>query len=381
MGVDLPALLDSIDPAQMTAVARQASGRSSLQLQGWQASQLGGGVGNPVSVGLYRFAGEGLDRAEVVPWSAVLKIIQSPANLGEVDMGEGDDPGHWNFWKRELFVYRSELFQILPEGLVAPRCFGALERPGNVAWLWLEEVRDSLAGSWTLERYALTARHLGRLNGLYVTARPLPEYSWLGNNLTRQWVGAFRTSVLALPWDHPRMRGHYPDSPTNLFRQMLVDSQRFQAGLEQLPRTLCHGDTYPTNFKSRSLGCGQEQTVALDWALLHVAPLGDDLGQFVLGAQRSLPDVRQEDVTEALFASYLDGLRDSGCRVDPQQVRFGFVTSAAFRVGLFQLFLLGDDIAHEGPVAAVPPALSDPFEVRMAREAYALLDVLQDLVG
>jgi thiamine kinase-like enzyme len=161
---------------------------------------------------------------------------------------------------------------------------------------------------------------------------------------------------------------------------MLEENERFLAKLERLPKTFRHGDTYPTNFMSRSLGGNQEQTVALDWALAGIAPLGDDLGQFVFGAQTNLKEISPMDVEKALFESYLDGLRDSGCRVDPQQVRFGYTASAALRVGLFQLYLLSEELKQNQTVtekAVEHPAKPDCFEVVMADDAYKLLDAIQ----
>ncbi|MBX3059276.1 MAG: hypothetical protein KF770_22635 [Anaerolineae bacterium] len=166
MGIDDSAILQSITPSQLTAIARQSLQRDSFQIQDWHVSQLGGGAGNPVSVGLYRFAGVGQDHQGPANWSAILKIIQSPANVGWVNMGDGDDQTHWNYWRRELLLYQSDFLETLPEGMVAPRCYGAAELPGNFALLWLEDVSDSYGNGWPLERYALTARHLGRLNGM-----------------------------------------------------------------------------------------------------------------------------------------------------------------------------------------------------------------------
>ncbi len=114
MGNEVSSILQSIDLSSLTGLARQASQRKSLQVRDWQVSQLGGGVGNPVSVGLYRFAGIGQDGAELVPWSVVLKILQSPGNLGWVNMGEGELQTHWNYWKREIFVYQSGLLENSP---------------------------------------------------------------------------------------------------------------------------------------------------------------------------------------------------------------------------------------------------------------------------
>ena len=161
-------------------------------------SQLGGGAGNPVSVGLYRFEGTGKEGNESLAWSVILKVLQSPANVGMVNMGEGENQAHWNYWKRELLVYQSGLLEMLPDGMASPRCFGAVEQPGNTAWLWLEDITDSFAGAWSLARYALTARHLGRLNGMFGTLRPLPTNPWVGANLTQQWGGGIPT-LLASP--------------------------------------------------------------------------------------------------------------------------------------------------------------------------------------
>jgi hypothetical protein len=375
---DLPSAVLAIDESVLTPIVRQALQRACVEVMDWQVSQLGGGAGNPVSMGLYRFAGSGQDRAERVAWSVILKTIQSPANVGWENMGEGTDPTHWNYWRRELLVYRSDLLTALPAGLAAPCCYDTIELPGDVAWLWLEDIVDSYDDAWSLDRYALAARHLGRLNGSYLSGRPLPDFPWLSAQRTRQWLN-MDPLWQTLPWDHPRLLRRYPRPEANAFRRLLFENERFLVMLDALPKTLCHGDTYPTNFKARRLDGVQEQTVALDWALVGVETIGDDLGQLVYGAQMSLPETRPADVDNALFESYLAGLQDSGCRPDPRLVRFGYVTSAAVRVGLFQLVLLSEEL-KQGDADAVTDgeraAVADRFEVTMANEAYELLDAI-----
>jgi hypothetical protein len=204
----------------------------------------------------------------------------------------------------------------------------------------------------------------------------LPVFPWLSNNLTRQWS----TSMIdwpTFPWDHPRVVERYFTPEKNPLRRMLLEINRFQAKLDLLPRALCHGDTYPSNFMSRHAAAGEEQTVALDWALVGIGPVGDDLGQFALGACINLKDTQRAEVDKALFTSYLDGLRECGCRVDPQWVRFGFTTSAALRIGSFQLMLLGEEIKQGETVAeedVAHPVVPDSFELAMANEAFELLE-------
>jgi hypothetical protein len=370
-----PFVLTAIDEAILTPVVRQSLGRHSIKINDWRVSQLGGGAGNPVSVGLFRFEGIGQDHAERLPWSVILKVIQSPANVGWQNMGEGDDPSHWNYWKREVRLYPSGLLDDLPAGLAVPRCFGTAELPGNTAWLWLEDIHDANNDGWPLERYALTARHLGRLNAYFLTTRPLPTFDWLDRRRMKQWVDSMPNGE-DYPWTHPRVLERYPRPDADPFRHMLLDSHRYLAALERLPHTLSHGDTYPSNFKSRREG-DQELTVALDWAMAGIEPLGDDLGQFVFGAQNNLPDQPPEVVCETLFDAYIEGLRDCGWQGDTYQVRFGFAASAALRVGLFQMILLAEEI-KQGNQATIEPGgrqhVPECFEVTMARQARTWLE-------
>ena len=203
----------------------------------------------------------------------ILKLIQSPANVGWVDMGEGEDQTHWNYWKREHWSTNLTCWKRCPRAwlrrvvLASSSCLAI--SPG-CGWKMLQTPTAVFGLS---DRYALTARHLGRLNGFFGSSRPLPAFPWLGDNLTRQWINsiiAWRT----FPWDHPRVVERYLTPENNPLRRMLLEIERFQAKLDLLPRALCHGDTYPSNFMSRHATDGQEQTVALDWALAGIGPVG-----------------------------------------------------------------------------------------------------------
>ena len=79
---DIPAALRSINKSRLSSVVRQALNRNNFQIQGWRSRNLDGKAGNPVSLGLYRFEGVGVDRGEWLDWSVILKVIQSPFQPG-----------------------------------------------------------------------------------------------------------------------------------------------------------------------------------------------------------------------------------------------------------------------------------------------------------
>ncbi len=372
---DIPAALRAINKSKLSTIVRRAVKHDDFQIQGWRARNLDGKSGNPTLLGLYRFEGVGVAHGEWQDWSVILKVIQSPSNLGYVNTDEGEEPNQWNYWKRELLLYQSQWLEGLPEGIAAPQCYEAVEMPGDIAGIWLEDIADTYSGAWPLHRYALAARHLGRLNGIYISRRGLPSFSWLSKQRTRQWMASIPWQNF--PWDHPHVWQQYPNPEMDSFRSLLDDHERFLAKLERLPKTISLGQTNPANFISRHSLRKLEQTIAMDWSLAGIEVLGDDLGQLVYGTYLNLRNYRLNDISETLFTSYINGLQDSGCRLDSQLVRFGYVTSAAFRVGLSRLVHLSEQLNRSSeymPQSGYTTIMPQPFESVMADEAYHLLD-------
>lgn len=375
MTIEHSSFLQLADEKMLFDVVHISTKHDNFRIMSWAVNQLGGGIGNPVSVGLYRYSGIGQASEGQFNWSVILKIIQSPANVGWENMGEGEDQTHWNYWKREWFAYQSDVFSDLPDDFYVPHCYQTYEIPGNTVFLWLEDIADSYNGTWTLDQFAFTAHQLGKLNATPFSSDILKAYPWLSIDRNRQWIKMMPNWRDVL-WDHPIMLNHYPPPVENPFRQLLMESERFLSKLDLLPQVLGHGDTYPTNFMARKGKNGKMQTVALDWALMGVQTIGDDLGQFVYGAIESLKGLEEDIVQETLFHAYLDGLQENGLKIDPTLVRFGFVVSAALRVGLFQIYLLSEEIKQSttefgGKVRS--ESLYECFEIKMAREAYQLL--------
>ena len=76
---------------------------------------------------------------------------------------------------------------------------------------------------------------------------------------------------------------------------------------------------------------GAEETVAIDWACAGHYAVGEEVGQ-TLSVASAFYDIKPADLPaldEALFTSYLAGLRDAGWRGDRTQIRFAYVAHAA----------------------------------------------------
>jgi hypothetical protein len=141
MGNNFLSVIQSINLAVLTPIVCKSLHLDRFEIQSWKVSQIKQDAGNLVNLGLYRFEGTGQDQDDNrIPWSVILKIVQSPANAGVVNFGEAAGPTHWNYGKSESLVYSSELLETLPNGMAAPSCFGKEELPGNIIRLWLEDI-------------------------------------------------------------------------------------------------------------------------------------------------------------------------------------------------------------------------------------------------
>src|SRR5918996_981535 len=143
----------------------------------WSCRPLGGGAGE--GLGLYRVAGSARVRGVTYPWALVVKVCAAT---------DGTDPGAWDYPAREVRAYGSGLLAALPGGLATPRCLAVEAQPDGTTRLWLEAVADAHPGPWSLGRYAIVARHLGRFNGAFLAGTPLPAQPWLSRGWLRNFV-------------------------------------------------------------------------------------------------------------------------------------------------------------------------------------------------
>lgn len=338
MTTDIEPQIGAVDAATLEPIVQRALQRATARLVQWTAEPLrpnrGGGLGPGV---LYRFAGAAEAQGELLPWSLILKRTAEP--------GADEPPTPGDSWRRELDFYRWELAGQLP-GLRAPACYAILEEKDaagrQVYSLWLEEVQAETDGQWSPADYGQAARHLGRFNGAFLVDLPLPSAPWMNQSGTRGYVER------AAPWvaclqengEHPLVRPAYPPAAVESYLRNWQARDVYLKTLESLPQTLCHRDAQRSNLFLQRDDAGGSDLVAVDWTTLGHGNVGLDIIQLtgfaLFGGDFDVTQAALLD--EAVFAGYVDGLRDAGWQGDAAWARLGYAAAAirARTTGVFR---------------------------------------------
>jgi hypothetical protein len=282
----------------------------------------------------------GVWRVEVDGWSAILKLVRhDAAATGNWQSGEAED--HWYYWRREVLAYQTGLLPSLPgEGLRAPHCYGAIERPDGPIALWLEDAGRTATG-WPVARYGEAARHLGRMQGAFLVETPLPDHPWLSRHWLRTYVTPRRADLGLLDDPAAWPTGLVDRSLAPALRRMDVEQPQLLDELDRMPQTLCHFDVHPANLLDVD-----GKTVLIDWSFVGIGAIGEDAGNLVPDAVLDfhVPAAQVDELFEAVFRGYAAGLADAGWRGDPRLVRramkvaiaakYSWIVPALLRAGL-----------------------------------------------
>jgi Phosphotransferase enzyme family len=384
--------LDVLDQATLTPLVRRAQASTTIEIVNWHYGRVYGGAGDAGGVvsGLYRFAGSGVDDGKLISWSLILKIIATST--------VNDDPSEPRYWKREMLAYQSGRLKHLPGNLVAPQCFGIIERSDREVWLWLEDIADAIGAKWPLEQYNLVARHLGQFNGAYLHGE-LPSDPWLSRGWLRALVYRAEPNMaqLSRSRDHPLLRRLYSDQLINRIFALWADRERLLDALDRLPQTFCHRDAFRRNLFMRRREDGHTQTVAIDWAFAGIGAIGEELGPLVHASlvYSEIEFSAAQALDNTVFNGYLTGLEDAGWRSDPRLVRFGYTAASAlciiigYQIGYGQPLILDEgghpwlEQAFGKPIMSLMDLWADTtrFCLDLTDEATTLLDRLDSLKG
>jgi hypothetical protein len=315
--------LRAIDLAVLTDVVRQDQRSPTFEILDWSVKRLSDkGVINPD--GLFLFSGQGRDGQGTRPWSVVLKILKKP--------DEEQDIREIFYWKRELLAVQSGLLSNLPDAVVRPRFYGVIEQEDS-GWIWMENIVESKP-HWTIDQFTFSARKIGRFSGACLTLNPLPDFPWLCTDYYSPWLKIFPTPEFA--WDNPFVRKFFSSRTHERVLKLWNERPRFYDALNRLPQVFSHFDFKRGNLFIRQQDDGQDELVAIDWALCGYAALGAELCSMIgFNAMFFSVDVAALPKLEtATFEAYIDGLREAGWQGNPDHVRLGYTATQALLVSV-----------------------------------------------
>jgi len=159
------------------------------------------------------------------------------------------------------------------------------------------------------------------------------------------------------------------------------------AALERLPQTLCHLDAFPGNLLAHENAAGEQQTVALDWAFIGLAAVGEEVGHLIawsllLGVVAAS---EAEELRAVVLAGYTEGLREAGWAVNAEALTRAVIGGAAIAAVLRWAFSAANRVIRpafdEDARATMERSTGRPVAEGMAERArlvYFLLDWLDE---
>ncbi|REE83854.1 phosphotransferase family enzyme [Paenibacillus taihuensis] len=313
---------------QLNRCLEQIFGHDGVELLSVVCEDLVSGSLNPTTAGIYRVHGLAHVRGEEKSWSLVLKVSKADS-----DDKLKDDIQHHNYWLREALLFESGLLDELPESILrAPRSYLVEEQADGTAWLWMEHVDGYYPR--TKEQLVHVAHQLGRFGGEYLMGRSgLPSETWICRSWLKSWIVGSRQYA---PDPHPYVDQLQKENERSIwawFQQLEREEEQLLASLQRLPRVLAHQDLGHKNILLVQDPQGAEQVVFIDWQFMSISGVGEDLAK-MFGVNMSngvIPLGHYREYREALFDSYIAGLRAAGWDGDAALARFGFCAAAAFR--------------------------------------------------
>jgi len=255
--------------------------------------------------------------------TAVRKELRRPADSSG-PWAASTDPRHWNYWRRELEVYRDDELreQLADAGLVLPAAQTEDQRDGAV--LLMEDIDGTPGTHFSLAEHAALARACGRWQ-----ARPAPERPWTSIGFLRDYSTTrdvpWHLMTDDAAWQQPLIRETWPAGLREAWTGLLVHRDALLDLVASLPRARCHLDFWVSNVIQRPSG----ELALFDWSFLGDGALGEDIGNYIPDAVFDLfwPVERLPELAETCVANYLDGLYEAGWRGDPDDGRLAVMAS------------------------------------------------------
>lgn len=318
-----------VDTGILSECISKALKATDIQIINWNIDPIYCKSTNFTTGGIYRVHGIAGTGQSHLPWTIILKVIQS----------EQEDKNHFqhhNYWKREALVNELGILMHLPNVIQTPECYKVEQKSESEIWLWMEEIKEDNQNKWSEDKFKFIAQQLGLFHGAYATGeQPLPDEEWICRHWLQSWIAGCEKYTRDPYLDYPKIQGELQefDQIWDTFLNLNQNREIHFSAINLLPKALSHQDLSKQNMYISTEKEGHKNLILIDWQFLSISGIGEDLGKLfgIALSQEDIPTEQGWYYQSLIFKSYMEGLIKAGWKGEESLPRYGFCISVAFR--------------------------------------------------